>query len=282
MKKYFSYFKILFIIMGLLFVGVIITSATHKDEAYVRKNNQAPDQRVFDYADVLSDSEEEKLEELISDKEGRIGCDIVVVTINESLYEKYGITEDTNENWERCVALYAEAFYDDNQFGFNIAGVNGDGVLLLHNWYPAEKGSHLAHGGKVWDHYDDYRVGEVLDEVYYRSMSSPYDAYKYYIEDVYKEMSGGIKSINPIIGLIAAVVSCVIFVKKNLNPKEGVRTTTENTYVENNSVKYNIKRDEFIRQYVTSRTIPQSSGGRGGRGGRSSGGIRMGGGSRRG
>ncbi len=285
MKKYFSYFKILFIAMGILFVVMVVITAANNTEEYTRRNDEAPEQRVYDYAGVLSKSEEEKLEELIAKRENQIGCDIVLVTIDESLYEKYGITVDTDENWEECMIQYAEDFYLDNNFGFDEPGIDGDGALLLHNWYPGEKGSHLTHGGKVWDHYDDYMIADVLDEIYYKAQNSPYEAYKYYVEDMYREMSGknGI-TINPLIGLIGAVASCGIFVSTHIKPKEGKKTTTESTYVENGSIKYNVKRDELVNKYVTSRVIPQSSGGGGGsRGGRrSSGGRRMGGGSRRG
>lgn len=285
MKQFFSYFKILFIVVGVLLVVTIVATIANGRTTYTRTNDEAPEQRVYDMADVLTSTEEEKLEELIAKRESQIGCDIVLLTLNESLYEKYGVTVDTDANWEECITRYAEEFYQDNSFGFDEPGIDGDGALLLHNWYPGEKGSHLAHGGKVWDHYDDYMIADVLDEIYYMSQDSPYKAYKYYIENMYKEMSGkSITGINPLVGLIGAVASCGIFVGTHIKPKEGKKTTTETTYVENGSIKYNVRRDELVNKYVTSRVIPQSSGGGGGsRGGRrSSGGRRMGGGSRRG
>lgn len=287
MKQYFSYFKFIFIIFGVLAVvtigATLVNSATGK---YTRTNDEAPSRRVYDNADVLSDSEEEKLEELIAKRENQIGCDIVLVTINESLYDLYGITEDTDSNWEKSITQYAEDFYIDNDFGFDRPGENGDGALLLHNWHPIEKGLHLTHGGKVWDHYDDYMISEVLDAIYYRAKSDPYNAYKYYIENMYKEMSGNGNNIelNPLLLLVITVVVAGIFISTHLKVKEGQKTTASTTYVENGSVKFNVKRDELVNKYVTSRVIPQSTSGGGGGGGgrRSSGGSRMGGGSRRG
>lgn len=283
MKQFFSYFKIVFIALGILLIVTVVTTLTKGNIKYDRKNDKAPTQRVYDYAEVLTQEQEDELEKLIAKRENQIGCDIVLVTINESLYEKYGITEDTDANWKRCITRYAEDFYLDNGFGYDEPGIDGDGALLLHNWYPAEKCSHLTHGGRVWEHYDDDMIGEVLDEVHDRALSNPYDAYRYYIEDMYNEMSGKGNAIPPVIILVCAVLVSGIFVCMHIKSKEGTKTTTETTYVENNSIKYNIKRDEIKNKYVTSRVIPKSSGGgSGGGGGRSSGGSHMGGGSRRG
>lgn len=287
MKQFFSYFKFLFIILGILAVVTGVTGAVQlMSGSYIRKNSGAPSERVYDYADVLSDAEEEKLVKLIEKREKQIGCDIVLVTINESLYEKYGVTEDTDANWEACITRYAEDFYIDNGYGYNLPGEDGDGALLLHNWYPGEKGLHLAHGGRVWDHYSDGMIADVLDEVYYKAKESPYRAYRLYIEDMYREMSGKSSKINlnPFLLFVIAIVSAGIFVGTHIKSKEGQKTTVPSTYVENGSVRFHVQRDELVNKFVTSRVIPQntSSGGRSGGGGRSSGGSRMGGGSRRG
>ncbi len=287
MKQFFSYFKVLFIILGIVAVitGVVGISQL-LESGYVRKNSEAPSERVYDYADVLSEKEEEKLAALIAKREQQIGCDIVLVTINESLYEKYGVTEDTDANWEECITRYAEDFYIDNGYGYNLPGEDGDGALLLHNWYPEEKGLHLAHGGRVWDHYSDGMIADVLDEVYYEAKESPYRAYRIYIEDMYREMSGKNANINlnPFVLFIIAVIAAGIFIGMHIKSKEGQKTTVASTYVENGSVRFHVQKDELVNKFVTSRVIPRdtgSSGGSGG-GGRSSGGSRMGGGSRRG
>ncbi len=289
MKQYFSYFKWIFIALGALTVITIfvaVVRAIVPGEIYVRKNSAAPEERVFDYADVLTNSEERDLEELIAKREKQIGCDIVLVTINESLYDIYGITEDTDWNWEWSITEYAETFFIDNNFGYNVAGQNGDGALLLHNWDPVEKGLHLTHGGRVWDHYSDSMIADVLDEVYYKAKTDPYEAYKYYVENMYREMSGQANKINlnPLILFIIAIVAAAIFIATHMKSKEGEKTTTASTYVENGSVQFKVKTDQLVNKYVTSRTIQTSSSSGGSRsgGGRSSGGSRMGGGSRRG
>ena len=226
------------------------------------------------------------LEELIAKREKQIGCDIVLVTIDESLYDIYGITEDTDYNWEWSITEYAESFFIDNGFGYNVAGQNGDGALLLHNWHPIEKGLHVTHGGRVWNHYSDSMISDLLDDIYYKAKIDPYEAYKYYIENMYREMSGQANKINlpPFILFIIAIVAATIFIATHMKSKEGSKTTTASTYVENGSVQFKVRTDQLVNKYVTSRVIQTSSSSGGSRsgGGRSSGGSRMGGGSRRG
>ena len=64
-KRYIKYFMV-WIILAVLSAGIFgIMFLTHKDEEPVeetRNNDVAPSQRVYDYADVLTDEEEEILE----------------------------------------------------------------------------------------------------------------------------------------------------------------------------------------------------------------------------
>ena len=50
-----------------------------------RGNSQDPTERVFDYADMLTDEEEQNLREYIAECEEKIQADIVIVTISESV-----------------------------------------------------------------------------------------------------------------------------------------------------------------------------------------------------
>ena len=293
MKQYFSYFKIWFIILGVL---VILTggAALVRYTTSGRSNNLAPEERVYDYADVLTDSEEEQLRNLIADREKRIGCDIVLVTINESVLERYGYTQNTDSTWEYCMRTYADDFYDENKFGYNKA-FEGDGVLLLDNWYEgeygSEKGSWLSTSGKIYQRYSSRMINNLLDDVYYLVDSSPYRAYRAYIEDIYHEMSNDNSAgsaMNPFALFIIALVVAAIFVFSHLKVKEGEKTTVASTYVENGSVRFNVKSDTLVNKFVTSRVIQTSSGGGGsshsgggGGGHRSSSGASHGGGGRR-
>ena len=84
MKKYIKHFSVLLIIFAIvlvLFVVALIKKGPDKEEqgVYERTNTEClTDERVFDYADVLSDDEEKSLRDLIAEKEGEIGCDILI------------------------------------------------------------------------------------------------------------------------------------------------------------------------------------------------------------
>lgn len=285
MKQYFSYFKFLFITIAVLAILTGGIGIVHSlSEKYIRKNREAPVQRVFDYADVLSDAEEKKLTAQIAKRENQIGCDIIIVTIDESVLGFYGYERNTDSNWERAMRDYADDFYDDNDFGYN--RVHGDGVLLLDNWYEDEEGSWISTCGRVLERYSSSMIDSVLDDVYERVEDSPYRAYSAYIEDIYRDMSGGRIHINPLLLLVIAVVAAVIFIVSHMKTKEGEKTTGASTYVENGSVQFTVMRDELINKHVTSvaYTPPSSGGGsRSGGGGRhvSRGGVSHGGGGRR-
>ena len=283
MKQYFSYFKFLFItilVMALLTGGIGV--ARSLTEKHIRKNNAAEGERVFDYADVLTAAEEKKLAEQIAKREQQIGCDIVIVTINQSVLDFYGYGSITDSSWRRALRDFDDDFYDENGFGYN--RVHGDGVLLLDNWYEGEKGSWLSTCGRVLERYSNSMIDSVLDDVYDRVEKSPYKAYSAYIEDIYRDMTRGRININPLIVLGAAAVAAVIFIVSHMKTKEGEKTTGASAYVENGSVQFTVMRDELINKHVTSVAYnPGSGGGHSGGGGRhvSSGGVSHGGGGRR-
>lgn len=99
--------------------------------------------RVYDYADMLTDSQEEQLEERIGQAEQKIHSDIVIVIINESLEEKY--PDLTYTSWDETDAYtgirrYAESFWDDNGFGWNQPGDVGNGIIMVDNIYRESNG----------------------------------------------------------------------------------------------------------------------------------------------
>ena len=69
-KKYFHYFRVWMIIAAIAVCGFGVMKVIHwNDEGVTRHNSQAPSERVFDYAEVLSDAEEKELAELIAKQE---------------------------------------------------------------------------------------------------------------------------------------------------------------------------------------------------------------------
>lgn len=240
---------------------------------YVRRNNRAPSERVYDYADVLSDSEERSLEELIAMREDQIGCDIVLVTLDEPLrefaegYMGYGLSED------RYVQVYADAFFDEYAYGYNKP--YGDCCVFVDNWNRSDSRYGYAYNwlltsGRAEDEFSDSMLDRVIDDVNAKVNDNPYEAYKTYVNNIYRYMSGhglAAEKISFSMIVVIALVISVIYLLVHLSMNKGRRTTLSNTYVNGGNPKINQMQDLFLTRNVTTRKIQTSSGKSGGGGG---------------
>lgn len=279
-KQYFHYFKywiIAFIIIAVFFVFAAVKNNITGNN--VRQNNMAPKERVYDYADVLTDEEEDKLRELIAGKEARIHCDVVLVTIKETI-------ETESVSWENGMMYYADDFYDNNQYGYN--QVHGDGILLLDNWQEGQKGSWLSTCGRVYRQFNSSDINDILFKVYDRVETSPYKAYEAYIKETSNKMNHDkALSFFPLLIVVIPILVLIIFVIVNIKPSLGKDTTMANTYVAGGRPRINAQTDTFARKFVTTRKIQTDTGhhggGSSGHGGghTSSGGVSHGGGGMR-
>lgn len=283
-KQFLKYFRVWFIVLGVLAVIFFVKMGIDAvGNLKPRGNNQAPAERVYDGADVLTDEEEQKLRERIADCERTYHIDLVLVTINEDV--------ESQGYWDTVMMNKADDFYDQNNYGYN--KVHGDGALLLDNWYEDENGSQmgswLSTCGLVMDRMGDYEIDRVLDEVYYRVEDNPYAAYKAYIDEVCEIVDEG--SVNLQIPwaliIIAPIIIAVVFALINLKQSPAKDTVAANAYVAGGQPVMQARSDDFIRKNVVTRRIESSSSGGGGSrsggGGshRSSSGVRHGGGGRR-
>lgn len=283
-KQYLQYFKWLFIatgICGLVYAGILLM---HASAGPVERTNTEclTEERVFDYGDVMSDKEEEKLRTLIAKREKQTGCDIILVTLNESLKE-YAEERDPYADYSEFVRIFAEDFYDENGFGYNEP--IGDGILLVDNWYREDDGrvyTWLCTTGITMDKYGDAEVDHLLDNVYRYVERNPYKAYKTYVNEFYHDMTGGAlftAYLPYFLPLVIAAVAMLIFVAVHWKSKKGKKTVVANTYVNGGRPQMNRKEDTFINKVVTKRRIQtSSSGGGGGRSGGGGGGRHGGGG----
>lgn len=300
-KQYVKYFRVWFILFAVIFVvfGIRLVGTLLKKEAVVeRTNKNAPKERVFDDAKVLSDSEEDKLRKLIAEVEAEIHCDIVLWTINQPVegaeaQAEYGYRYD---DWELNMRDLADDYFDYNGFGYD--NVDFSGALLLDNCYEGQEGTWLSTTGAVYEKFGNAEIDYVLDEVYYTLVadeSAYYTAYKKGIEEIRIQMQddklGAIFTMGMFVvaALFIPIIVALIFILIHLKSKEGDITTTVNTYV-NGDAQMNRRSDAFIRKTETTRRIETSSSGggsrsssSGGRGGshRSSSGRSHGGGGRR-
>lgn len=301
MKEYFRYFKVPFILIGILAiitisvgVGSTITSITTSDNSQSANTERTTTERVFDYADILSNEEENLLREQIKESEAITKCDIVIVTLNESLVDYAASYEHIigPVPTEKCVMVYADNFYDEHRFGYNEP--YGDGVLFLDNWYRESDGgvySWMCTTGKVEDRYSSSMIDNIMYESLENVEDNPYRAYSKFIKLFVEDMttSSGSSSIAYKLSvqhmLVFSVVIAALFFAINWSGKKGKKTVTNLTYVNGGNPTLKRKEDRFINKTVTKTKIESNSGsgGRSGGGGhhRSSSGRSHGGGGHR-
>lgn len=286
MREYFRYFRYWFIVLGVVAVVWAVVVALKPDVEEIERTNTecVTEERVFDFADVLTDEEEDRLREQIAERERQTSSDIVIVTLNESLKE-YARNYDPYADYDEFTMIYADNFYDEGKFGYNKPV--GDGVLLLDNIYREDDGhvyTWLCTTGKVEDRYSVSMIDSILDQFYEYVDTAPYRAYSEFVDRFYKDMTGNEELELPwYMSPLAALIVTVIFVVVNLTTGKGRKTTNSKSYVNGGKPDIKRKEDIFLRKSVTSRTIDTSSssgGGHSGGGGHhiSSGGHSHGGG----
>ena len=273
-KKYISYFKFWFLAILLLAVLLVVLLAVRGRESAAERTNQECDtqERVFDYADVLTADQEEALRALIAEQEKRTACDIVLVTLNESLAD-YAAAYEEELGYltpDRYTMVYADNFYDEHKFGYDRP--YGDGVLLLDNWYREADGgvySWLSTCGRAEDRFSSSMIDSLLTEALANADQDPYGAYVKYV-NLFAEMmteSGGIPDIPVFAPLVLAVLGTVLFVESALRNHRGSKTVNLTTYVEGGKPELKRQEDIFLRKTVTKRHIERTTGSGGGGGG---------------
>ena len=292
-KQYFKYFVGWFIIAFLcvsITIGFGVVRMVGTFLLPTVSNSAAESERVFDYADVLTDEEEEKLRKYIAKKEAEGEIHIVIVTADEPM----GISD---KKWENNMMRYADDFYDNGNFGWNKP--HGDGVCFLDNFYEdsegSQKGAWLSTSGKMEATIGYQEEGVVLDAWGKYIDRDPYKAYCEVVDQLayYGEYGFRGQIVSAPVGIffafVAAVFVAIVFAVTNLAQNKAVDTTVPDTYVEDGRIHILNKADDFVRKSVSSVRISSSSGSGGGghRGGgshgshRSSGGHSHGGGGRR-
>lgn len=261
MKKYLKHFAVLFILFAIVlvvFIAALIMKKPYEEKVYTRTNTQCKtEERVFDYADVLTDAEENTLRQMIAQKQDEIGCDIVLVTISDPTYAG-----------DDAMMKYADNIYDDNMFGYDEP--SGDGALYLDNFLGRGKSySWLSTSGRVEQTYSLDEIYDLVDEVCYNVDNDPFGSYKFYINSLAKTMSSnsslGVEIPTYAIWGVAALIT-LIYILVCVNRNVGKKTTNANTYVAGGHAQFPDRRDVFISKHTTSRKIQTNSGGGGGGG----------------
>lgn len=286
MKQYLHYFRWLFaaaVILVVLYLWLLWENHILLGGGERRNEECRTQERVFDYGDVLTEEEEEELRGLIAETEKRTCCDIVLVTLNESLKE-YAREQEPDVPYREFVRVYAEEFYDSNAFGYNQP--IGDGVVLVDNWYREDDGrvyTWLCAVGRAEEEYTESRIDSLLDAVYWYIEDDPYRAYKEYINKFGDDMAvhdGDGLGLPGYFPVLAAFIAMTIFIILHWSYKKGKKTVVTRTYVKGTPELYQ-REDTFLHKNVSRRHIQRNTGsGRSGsHGGYHGGGSSGGGGS---
>ena len=251
---------------------------------YNKKNNvlNTPlvdaSEKIYDFANILTDEEESKLFQLIQQFIKEAKMDLVIFTVDVP----YGVDLNNEE--------YATDFYDYNDFGMDFEKY--DGVLIFRNAYSSDPFYNIYTFGDAQLYFPFERCEEILDSIYpyfsthnympgyersiymlekfYRS-GVPSQYKHYYVDDMGYVQK---KYVYPIIiipiSMLFSGIIVAFFVGKNKMIK---RATKADTYLDSKSIGFSERRDEFIRSHTTHYTMPSSSSGSSSGGGFSSGGI---------
>lgn len=298
MKKYIRFLIVLCCVAAFLavlpFFYVQAGLAARKGQVGERNNPDCvTDRRVFDYADVLTDRQEDKLQKLIDQKQEQLGLDIVIVTINEN------VGSDPYDSSYNNTIYFAENFYEYFKFGYDghrsdpnadlgntfystAGNSTGAGVIYVDNWYDLNgyaESAFLAYRGASDDSFYDraYEIylnqeelEELEEDVWEYSNVNPYRSYRRMLNHLAADMVGpNVIELHIKDGFIFLIplIIVAIFLLINLGKKLGKKTTNMSTYVQGGQANLTAKRDIFLSKHTTQRHIDTSSGGGGGGGG---------------
>ncbi len=234
-----------------------------------RAETQAGKQRLTDYADILTDSEEESLSKLLDKISEKRQCDIIIVTV---VIDESGVYYDEEEK-ATVVEAFSDGFFYANSFG---QGENKDGIMLTISMSPRYYdilGN--GYGDELMQADRDY----ILDEMYgYMSSGEYYQACKTFAKEceasIVDDKTVGLFGLVVAFG-IGAVAALIVTGSMKAQLKSVALKRSAQGYVKPGSMKLNLQNDIYLYQTVTRTARPKdtSSGGRsGGGGGRSHGG----------
>jgi len=228
------------------------------------------DKKIYDYADLLTSEEEEKIYKIVDNYIESSKMDLVIVTINEN---PYGISDYYTQ-------IYAQDFYYYNDFGI---GNTKDGLIILidmANRYP-----YIATKGNAILMYDDERIKSIHENAHnYLSSGNYYSAIEAYVNKIDSYIESGIpdsnqyyciddngnyykcksepKNVNWGISILVATLGSLIPAFIHTRKYKGVHLATNaNSYLTNEDV--NVRNDQFLTTF-TSRVRRSHDSGSGG------------------
>lgn len=243
-------------------------------------------EKVYDFADLLTDSEEKKLYQQATKFIKKTDLDLAIVTVSD--YTKPRCDGD-------CTRTYADDFYDYNEFGI---GSRHSGVLFLVDMKT--RTIYMTTTGDAMDMYNDYRIEQIMDAIYQEfTNQNYYDGIAKFMTILEKYDTIGIANSKDshyvisddgsvvrdipwlfLIGgplLITGIVMAIMISRNKL-----VRVATSSReYLDKETLQTSIVKDRFVHTHTSKTPIYHSSGSSGGGGHSGSSGVSHGGGGHR-
>ena len=221
----------------------------------------AAEQRVFDYADLLSEADEREIQLWVEDMQENWELDLAFLT--------------TNDTEGKSVQQYGSDFYVEQDLGM---GENYDGVIFVLDMGGRE--GQIITCGKAIDIYTDYyidvmwdnMVGYLSDGDYYNAFFSLYmdmhelaGEYETYQKDPDSYLSDYSKTqktksiltsaaISAMFALLVAAVSVSGMKKSHKNVKP---FTDGRAYLKENGYHLSVNRDSFATTHTSMMPIPR-------------------------
>lgn len=224
------------------------------------------DKKVYDFASVLSKSEEKEFQEIAEDFLDKYKMDMVIVTVNKGY----------NENE---IEAYADDFYDYNGFGY---GKTNDGIIIAIETYDMENDSYyiaVETTGKAIKNYTNSEIDKIFANLRKNKYDGVYEMILGFTKDAKKYHAAPINFLAYImlvvLPFIIAGIVIVILISKNKMVK---KATTAAAYLNKDDTNITAKEDRFVTTHVTR--VPINTGSSGSSTHRGSSGVSHGGGGR--
>lgn len=225
--------------------------------------------KVYDYADLLTDAEEDNLYNEIEDYIEKSNYDLAIVTINEN--------PKTDE------VAFADDFYDYNGFG---KGDTRDGLLFLIDMY--NRRIYISTTGYAIKMYDDSRIDYIIDsgydylkgEQYYNCLSNMIKTTVNYYLNGYPNSNQNIeinefgkpvyiKYMNyPFIGLLSGIITLIVAIIFYNISRLKIKVGSTISYLKDKNITS--KSDKLVNSIVTHHLRNTDTGSSGGSSGGSS------------
>lgn len=219
------------------------------------------EQRVFDYADLLSEADEQEMHLWIADMQENWGMDLAYLT--------------TNDTEGKSVQQYGADFYIEHDLGL---GENNDGVIFVLDMGSRE--GQIITCGKAIDIYTDYYIDQMWDNMvgclsdgdYYNAFFSLYmdmnelagDYEKYqkdpdsFLSDYSKAQKTKSLLTSAVIAAVFALVIAALAVSSMRKSCKNVKPYTDGrAYLKENGYHLSVNRDSFASTHTALMPIPR-------------------------